>query len=85
MAAHCRRQIACLTTVQDPERRPIRNRVVQCAVLVPDDGVAFIAKFVERLVVDPHILGELELAHQAGANDERGDTALHTVIGRILG
>ena len=44
-----------------------------------------VAELVEGAVVDPHVLGELELTDQAGANDERGDAAIHTVVGRALG
>ena len=44
-----------------------------------------VAEFVEGAVVDPHVLGELELTDQAGADDERGDAAIHTVVGRALG
>ena len=43
------------------------------------------AEYVEGLVVDPDVLGELELAHQARADGERGDAPVHAVIGLILG
>jgi hypothetical protein len=43
-----------------------------------------VAEFVDRLVVDPHVLGELELTHQVYADDERSDAAVHSVIGSTL-
>jgi hypothetical protein len=41
-----------------------------------------VAEFVEGFVVDPNVLGELELAHQAGADDERRDATVHAVVGQ---
>ena len=54
------------------------------AVLGAADGVAFVAQFVEGRIVDPHVLRELELTNQAGADDECGDAAVHPVVGRAL-
>ena len=65
--------------------RPLRDGEVQCAVLGAADRVVLVAEFVECLVVDPHVLRELELTNQVGADDERGDAAIHTVVGRALG
>src|SRR6202048_3193461 len=64
--------------------RPVGDLVLQRAVLRPADRVPLIAEFVERPVVDPDVLGELELAYQAGADDERCDAAVHPVIGCTL-
>src|SRR3984957_16176686 len=60
--------------------RPVGDLVLQRAVLRPADRVPLIAEFVERPVVDPDVLCELELAYQAGADDERCDAAVHPVI-----
>ena len=62
-----------------------RDGEIQCAVLGSADGVVLVAEFVEGLVVDPHVLGELELPDQVGADDERGDAALDAVVGRVVG
>src|SRR5246127_2776984 len=40
------------------------------AVLCSADRIALVSQFVKVAVVDPHVLCELELAHQAGADDE---------------
>src|SRR6202045_5041705 len=61
--------------------RPVGDLVLQRAVLRPAGRVPLLAEFVERPVVDPDVLSELELAHQAGADDERCDAAVHPVIG----
>ena len=61
------------------------DREIQCAVLGSADRVVLVAEFVEGLVVDPHVLGELELADQVGADDERGDATVHAVVGRVVG
>ena len=53
--------------------------------MVADDRVALVAELVEILVVDPDVLGELELAHEAGADDEGGDAALRPVVGCAFG
>ena len=58
---------------------------VQGAVLGAADRVVLVAEFVEGLVVDPDVLGELELAHQARADDERGDAAVDAVLGCAVG
>ena len=58
---------------------------IQCAVLGADDRVVLVAEFVEGLVVDPDVLGELELADQVGADDERGDAAVRPVVGCVVG
>ena len=63
----------------------LRDGEVEGAVLGAADRVVFVAEFVECLVVDPHVLGELELADQVGADDERGDAAVHPVVGRTVG
>src|ERR1700737_743116 len=60
--------------------RPGGALVLQRAVLPPANRVPLIAEFVERPVVDPDVLCELELAYQAGADDERCDAAVHPVI-----
>ena len=52
---------------------------------VPQIGIVLVAEFVEGLVVDPDVLGELELAHQARTDDERGDAPVHAVVGSIVG
>src|SRR5262245_39726428 len=54
---------------------------LQRAVLGADDRIALVAEFVEISVVDPHILSELVLANQAGAEHERRDAPLHAVVG----
>src|SRR3984893_3862259 len=64
--------------------RPGGDLVLQRAVLRPADRVPLIAEFVECPVVDPDVLCELELAYQAGADDERCDAAVHPVIGGTL-
>ena len=46
-----------------------------------DDGIAFVAEFVEVPVVYPDVLRELELADEARADDEGGDPALDSVVG----
>ena len=48
--------------------RPLRDREVERAVLRADDRIALVAELVEVLVVHPHVLRELELADQAGAD-----------------
>ena len=65
--------------------RPLGDLEVQCAVLGSADRVVLVAEFVEGAVVDPDVLRELELTDQAGADDERGDAAVHPVVGRALG
>src|SRR5215468_1148087 len=57
---------------------------LQRAVLGADDRIALVAEFVEIAVVDPHILSELVLANQAGAEHERRDAPLHAVVGSTL-
>src|SRR6476620_12418721 len=64
--------------------RTLRHGEVQGAVLCSNDRVVFAAEFVESLVVDPHVLRELELANEVGADDECGDAAVNPVIGRTL-
>src|ERR1700761_8843594 len=65
--------------------RTLGNLVFQCAILRSADRIALVLQFVKVAVVDPHILCELELADQAGAYDERGDTPVRTVIVSALG
>ena len=65
--------------------RPLGDLEFQRAVLVADDRVVLVAEFVEILVVGPDVLRELELADEARADDERGDAALHAVLGRVFG
>src|ERR1700739_4334519 len=59
--------------------------VFQCAVLCSADWIALVAQSVEVAVVDPHVLRELELAHEAGADDERGDASIRPVVVGTLG
>src|SRR6266550_5545758 len=59
---------------------PFRNLELERAVLCPDDRIAFVPELVEVLVVDPHILRELELPDQTPADDERGDAALDPIV-----
>src|SRR3954470_14451806 len=65
--------------------RPLGYGEVQHAVLGTTDRVVLVAEFVEGLVVDPDVLGELELADQVGADDERGDAAIYAVVGSVAG
>src|SRR6478735_1198615 len=65
--------------------RAVGDGEIQCAVLGAADRVVLVAEFVEGLVVDPDVLGELELAHQAGTDDERGDAPAHAVVGSTVG
>src|ERR1700757_4179591 len=59
--------------------------VFQCAVLCSADWIPLVAQFVEVAVVDPHVLCELELADEAGADDERRDAPIRTVVVGSLG
>ncbi len=63
----------------------LRDGEIQCSVLASTDWVVFVAEFVEGLVVDPYVLGELELAHQVSADDERGDSAFDPSSGAPSG
>src|SRR5262245_50566875 len=54
-----------------PPYRPLRDLELQCPVLCADDRIALVAELVEVLVVDPHVLRELELPNQARADHER--------------
>src|SRR5262245_42630027 len=65
--------------------RPLRNLVLERAVVGADERVALVAELVEVLVVDPDVLRELELPDQARAQHERGDAALDTVLRRACG
>src|ERR1700757_1860552 len=65
--------------------RTLGDLVFQCAVLCSADRIALVSQFVKVAVVDPHVLCELELAHQAGADDERGDAPVGAVVVRALG
>src|SRR5215207_452899 len=60
------------------------NLVLQCAILCPDDRIALIRQLVKVFVVDPHILSELELADETGADHERCDSSFHTVLWRTF-
>src|SRR5215207_5824155 len=51
--------------------RTLRNLVLQCSILRPDDRIALIPELVKVLVVDPYVLGELELPDETGADHER--------------
>src|SRR3954469_5222322 len=65
--------------------RSLGNGEIEGSVLRSADRVVLVAWFLERLVVDPYVLRELELAHQVGTDDERSDAAVHTVVGCIIG
>src|SRR5262245_39047396 len=60
--------------------RPLRDRVVERAVLTADDRVVLVAKLVKVPVVDPDVLRELELADQARTDDERRNPALPSIV-----
>src|SRR5262249_24308180 len=61
--------------------RTLGDLELQRAVLGADDRIALVAEFVEISVVDPHVLSELVLANEAGADHERRDAPLHPVVG----
>src|SRR6476620_1534492 len=65
--------------------RSVGDGEIQGAVLGAADRVVLVAEFVEGLVVDPDVLGELELADQARTDDERGDAPVHPVVGSTVG
>jgi hypothetical protein len=56
----------------------LRNGYVESAILVADNWIALVAKLVKVWVVDPDILRELELPHQAGAKYERSFRAFES-------
>ena len=60
------------------------NLVLQGSVLRPDDRIALVPQLVKVLVVDPHVLGELELTDETGADHERGDPPFDAVVGRAF-
>jgi hypothetical protein len=64
--------------------RALRDGELHRAVLGAADRVAFVAEFVECLVVDPHVLRELELTHEVGADDDGGDAAVDPIVGRAF-
>src|SRR5690348_6689071 len=64
--------------------RPLRNLVLEGAVVRADERIALVAELVKIPIVDPDVLRELELPHEARADDERGDTALDAVVRRAL-
>src|SRR3954447_6294496 len=57
--------------------RSLRDLELECTVLRADDRIALVAELVKGLVIDPHVLRELELANQARTDHERGDPAFH--------
>src|SRR4051812_4310329 len=63
---------------------PFGDGEIQCAVLASTNRVVLVSEFVECLVIDPDVLGELELPDQVGADDESGDATVDAVVGRIL-
>src|SRR4030095_2667662 len=60
--------------------RSLRDLEFECTVLRADERIALVAELVEILVVDPHVLRELELANQACTEHERSDPAVHPVF-----
>src|SRR4051812_40994032 len=50
--------------------RPLGDREVVAAVLGANERIALVAELVELWVVDPDVLEELELAHEACTADE---------------
>ena len=59
---------------------PLRNRVVERAVLRSDEGIALVAEFLEVGIVHPYVHRELELANEAGTADKGRDAAFHAVF-----
>src|SRR5580700_4104807 len=64
--------------------RALRDFVFERAVLSANDRVAFVAEFMEVVVVHPYVLCELELADEARADHEGSDAAFHAVLWRFL-
>src|SRR5215216_2380368 len=50
--------------------RPFRHGEIECAVLVADERVPFVAQFVKIRVIDPDILRKLKLPHEACTQNE---------------
>ena len=62
----------------------LRDLEFERAVVAADERVSLVAELVEVAVVDPDVLRELELPHEARADDECRNTALDAVVGRSL-
>ena len=62
----------------------LRNCKVKRAILNTDHGIVFVAKLVEIRIVYPNILGELELANEAGADHKGRNSALNAVPKRTF-
>src|SRR3954467_11042802 len=58
---------------------------IECGVLSSADRIMLVAELIEGFVVDPHVLGELELADQVGADDEGRNAAVDAVVGSVVG
>src|SRR5262245_22082594 len=50
--------------------RPLRHREIECAVLVADERVSFVAQLVKIPIIDPDILRKLKLPHEACTENE---------------
>ena len=59
---------------------PLWDRHIVGAVLSADHRIAFIAQFVEVRIVHPDVLYEFELADEAGADHERCNTAIGSIL-----
>src|SRR6516165_3691619 len=64
--------------------RTLGNFEFKCTVLIADDRIAFVTKFVKITVVGPDILCELKLADEACADHKSGDAALDAIVRRVF-
>src|SRR5215203_4182843 len=51
---------------------------------IAGNRIAFVPEFVKIRVVDPDVLGKLELPHEARANHEGGNPSIDSVLGRAV-
>src|SRR5947209_7830385 len=65
--------------------RPFRHGKIEAAILVADQRVSFVPQLVKIRVIDPDILRELELAHEASTQNESCNAAINAVLRHTFG
>ena len=65
--------------------RTFGDREIETAVLVADERVSFVAEFVKIRVIDPDILRELKLPHEACTKNERCNATINAIFRRAFG